>query len=194
MSPIAFFDFDGTITRHDTLITFGRFARGDAHFIKSLLSASPWLVLWKIGLIGNALAKEKLFGHLFKGMGSEEFHSLAEAFATEIDGDLRPDTMAVLKRHRAQAHRIVIVSASIGTWIEPWAKRHGIDCVIATQVEVDGEGRLTGHFATPNCHGREKVRRIKAIFTELGNVKTYAYGDSAGDDAMLQFVKNPQKV
>lgn len=194
MTPIAFFDFDGTITRHDTFIAFGRFARGDALFIKGLLSASPWLALWKLGLISNARAKERLFGFLFKGMDGEVFRSLAVAFATKIDSDLRSGTMAMLRRHQAQAHRVAIVSASIDTWIWPWAKQHGINCVIATKAEVDGEGRLTWHFATHNCHGEEKVGRIRAMFGGLDDVETYAYGDSSGDDAMLQFVKHPQKV
>lgn len=194
MTPIAFFDFDGTITRHDTFISFGRFARGRVQFIKCMLQASPWLVLWKLGLISNSRAKEKLFGFLFKGIGSEEFNSLAEAFATKVDNDLRADTMALLRRHQEQSHRIAIVSASIDTWIRPWAKRHGINCVVATQAEVDSEGRLTGRFATPNCHGEEKVRRIKALFGDLGEVETYAYGDSEGDDAMLRFAKVPLKL
>jgi len=194
MTPIAFFDFDGTITCHDTFITFGRFALGDVQFIRGLLTASPWLVLWKLGLMSNARAKEKLFGFLFKGMEEEKFRSLADAFIEKIDNDLRAGTMAMLRLHQAQAHRVAIVSASIDTWIWPWAKRHGINCVIATKTEVDGEGRLTGHFATPNCHGEEKVRRIKAMFGGLEDVETYAYGDSSGDDAMLQFVKNPKRV
>ncbi len=194
MTPAAFFDFDGTITRHDTFVSFGRFARGDARFIMGLLLASPWLVLWKTGFISNARAKEKLFGFLFKGMDGKRFSSFAEAFADKIDGDLRADTMDAIRHHQARSHRVAIVSASVGTWIEPWAKRHGIGCVIATEAEVDGKGRLTGRFATPNCHGAEKVRRIKAVFGILENVETYAYGDSKGDDAMLRFAKYSHKI
>ncbi len=193
MTPIAFFDFDGTITRYDTFISFGRFAAGDTRFIICLLLASPWLVLWKIGIISNSRAKEKLFGLIFKGMDGKKFSLLARTFATRIDDDLRADTMETLKRHQAQSHRIAIVSASIDAWIKPWAEMHGINHVIATKVETDSAGRLTGRFSTPNCHGIEKVRRINDVFGSLEGIETYAYGDSAGDDAMLDSVRHPER-
>ncbi len=194
MTPIAFFDFDGTITRHDTFISFARYARGTVRFMIGLSLASPWLALWKLGLASNARAKEKLFGILFKGMNVGVFRSYAEAFATKVDNDLRTGTLKTLEKHRKQGHRIAIVSASINTWIEPWARQHGIDCVVSTEAEVGADGRLTGHFATPNCNGVEKVRRIKAMFGNLENVDTYAYGDSKGDDAMLKFAKHSEMI
>lgn len=91
-------------------------------------------------------------------------------------------------------HKVVIVSASIGAWIRPWAQSRGIDCVLSTEADSDKSGRLTGHFSTLNCHGHEKARRITEAFPDAAAAETYAYGDSSGDDAMLAFVKHPTKI
>ena len=192
--PIAFFDFDGTITVHDTFITFGRHALGLARLAVCIAAASPWLALWKIGIISNSTAKQRLFSLMFKGVSVDKFAELGESFAATIDQDLRPDTIAMIKKHQTMGHRIVIVSASIAHWIRPWAKSQGIRDVIATEADFDRNGRLTGHFATFNCHGQEKVDRILEQFPDAAEAETYAYGDSGGDDAMLSFAKHSMKI
>ena len=118
-----------------------------------------------------------------------------EAFADEIDKDLRADVMAVLKEHQSKGHRVCIVTASIGDWIRPWARRHGISDVIATEAEYNPfSGCLTGRFSTPNCHGAEKTARIRAVFPEVDECETWAYGDSAADSHMLELATHGVKV
>ncbi len=193
-NAIAFFDFDGTITKHDTLIRFGRFALGRMRLAYSIMASSPWLFLWKIGLISNSTAKQKLFSKMFKGMGKSEFSSLGESFVPLIDSDLRQSTIDLINKHKSSGHTIVIVSASIADWIRPWAEKQGFDAVIATEAETDLQDRLTGRFSTPNCHGKEKVNRIKERFRDLSQIETFAYGDSHGDDEMLAFACHAQKI
>jgi len=50
---------------------------------------------------------------------------------------------------------------------------------------VDSSGRLTGGFATPNCRGPEKVKRLRAIFGDDIRLAA-AYGDTGGDREMLK--------
>ena len=47
------FDFDGTLTRRDTLIAFIRFARGTTCLLRCLLQLLPWLLLMKLRLADN---------------------------------------------------------------------------------------------------------------------------------------------
>lgn len=194
MSAIAFFDFDGTITADDTFITFGKFALGKTGFAKKILQAAPWLILWKLGIISNFKAKEKLFGFIFKGMAADRFLCLCNEFIPEIEKSLRPETMQKLIVHQQKGDRVVIVSASIKDWIEPWARLHNINEVLATEAEVDAQGRLSGRFSTLNCHGQEKVRRINLALGDLTGTDTFAYGDSRGDDAMLALAKHSVRV
>lgn len=191
---IAFFDFDGTITRHDTFIKFAKFSVGHTRFYISILKSIPTLCLWKLGLKSNSEAKESLFARLYKGMDYLQFKQYGETFAKIVNRDTRPEIVEALRVHYQSGHRIVIVSASIGDWIRPWASHNNVYNVIATEVEVDTNGCLTGRFLTANCHGSEKVVRIKQMFPDIENMKTWAYGDSRGDDEMLSIVNHPNRV
>src|SRR5207247_1629419 len=66
----------------------------------------------------------------------------------------------------------------------PIGRRLGFDAVLATRLEVDGAGVLTGQLAGANCRGPEKVARLRAWRGDT-LVVAYAYGDSAGDREML---------
>ena len=194
MREIAFFDFDGTLTKHDTLFEFAKFSVGKTALYRALIMSIPSILLWKFGYIDNSKAKETLFGHLYKGMDYAEFRKYGEDFAKVIDSDLRSDVMDYLHRHQEQGREVVIVSASIADWIKPWAAENGVLKVISTEAEVDSSGRLTGRFLTPNCHGYEKVKRIGQEFPHIEDSRTWGYGDSSGDDYLLDFVNYPYKV
>lgn len=191
---IVFFDFDGTITDNDTFISFGRYVCGNVRFFAGLVAALPWIVMWKCGLISNSEAKQRLFGQLYRGMKYERFRSYGEAFAAQIDKLTRRSTISLIYKHIQRGHTVVIVTASVADWVRPWALSHGITDVIATEAAVDGDGKLTGKFSTPNCYGSEKVRRIKERFPEITECETYAYGDSSGDDEMLRFVHHGRRL
>lgn len=80
-------------------------------------------------------------------------------------------------------------------WIAPWAKGYGVDTLLTTAPEVDrATGRLTGRFLGANCHGAEKARRITERFGSLKDAEVWAYGDSAGDDAMLALADHPCRI
>ena len=59
---------------------------------------------------------------------------------------------------------------------------------IATLLEVDASGRLTGRYEGGNCRGEEKIRRLRLWMVEndLGDARLWAYGNSRGDLRMLR--------
>lgn len=191
---IALFDFDGTITVGDTFISFARYAVGCKAFAKAFIRALPWLVAWKVRMISNSAAKQRLFSLLYRGMPIEVFQSKCAGFAALIDSDLKVVTMQAVERHKRSGHQVVIVSASVEDWIRPWAASHGLQQVIGTQIEVDSSGCLTGRFVSPNCHGPEKVTRIHRAIPDLAGCEVWAYGDSAGDEPMLALADHPVHV
>lgn len=182
---IALFDFDGTLTSKDTFIEFGLFVVGKWNFYKALMINVTFLAGWKLGIIPNYKAKEKLFGSLFKGMTLEEFNGKCEAFSRKIDTFLHPVGYDNMKKHLKEGIPVYIVSASIENWIKPWAKKHGVADVIATVIEVDYDGKLTGCFSSKNCSGEEKVNRIRVEIKNIDGCDIWSYGDSKGDDEML---------
>lgn len=191
---VAFFDFDGTITRRDTFIEFAKFCLGKKCLYAAILKNSIYLVMWKLGLLSNSDVKQRLFSTLYKGKDYEWFKTSGIRFKKIIDNDLNPDVLIKLRQHKAYGHLVVIVSASIPEWICPWAAANGADAVIGTEIEVDKKGIITGEFLTPNCLGEEKANRIRSMFPDVDNFESWGYGDSDGDNQMLGMVTHATRV
>lgn len=181
---IAFFDFDGTITTKDSLEDFICFAVGKPKYYLGLLAQSPMLVAYKLKLLANHKAKAKLMAHYFKGWSEQEFTQIAEDYCEKaLHKIIKKDALERLQWHQQQGDKVVLVSASMRHWLGPWAHKQGID-LLCTELEVEN-GQLTGAFATNNCYGPEKARRIHSAYQLDGYEKIYAYGDSSGDKEML---------
>jgi len=181
---LCLFDFDGTITTDDSLIKFIRYAVGDIKAIWGILLLSPMLISYKLKLIPNDQAKQRVIAHFFKGMAEQQFRNIAKEYSlTQINTILRPKAMAKIAWHKEQGHTIVIVSASIECWLKPWCDKNEVD-LIATKLEIK-EGIVTGRFLTKNCYGFEKARRVKHAYILEHYDLIYAYGDSRGDQELL---------
>lgn len=187
MRTIAIFDFDGTLTRKDTFIEFIRFCHGSFKLYLGLILLSHYLISYKLGLYPNYKAKQKVFSFFFKGMRYENFYKKGISFSSIIPSFLKQEQMKKLKEHQEYKHDIYIVSASIKEWIMPWCELNGINNIICTEIEVDKNQLLTGKFKTQNCYGAEKVKRFVEIEPNRNNYYLYAYGDSRGDKAILNF-------
>ncbi len=182
---IAFFDFDGTITTKDTLLEFIKFYRGTARFYMGFLIYSPFLIAYKLKIIPNYVAKQKVLQHFFKGESVERFLQQCNAFADQVLPKLiRPKALEEIRRLKEANAVIVVVSASAENWITKWANVNGLR-LIGTRLATDGKV-LTGSLNGANCYGDEKVCRIKAEYDLSVYNEIYCYGDSAGDKQMLQ--------
>lgn len=184
VDTIAIFDLDGTLTRRDTLL--------------------PWLVqmqpcgslVWHLPyylyqyaayrLSGGAADryKERIIGTVVRGWSYEEGVLRGAAFADQIDQMLRHEAVRRLEQHQRDGHQTVLLTASTDLAVSSWAMRWGFDLVLSTELEL-AEGVYTGRFATPNCKGAEKVRRLDLALPEWRTVTTYGYGDSASDRDFL---------
>lgn len=184
---IAIFDFDGTLTTKDTLLEFIKFACGIKAFYIGFFLHSPLLILMKLGLYPNWEAKQKVFSWFFKGMPYTTFAKYGEDFAEVIKTIMKETTLAILRKHQSEGADIYVISASVDEWVRPFCMQLGIKDVIATQIETDSKGMLTGRFASPNCYGKEKVRRFLEIEPSRSEYYLYAYGDSRGDKEIILF-------
>lgn len=182
---VALFDFDGTITRNDSLIEFILYAKGLRRFVMGFFLMSPVILSYKIGLIPNHRAKQIVISHFFKGMPEDRFKEKAGEYALlRIAGNVRKPAMERLRWHRKEGHRVIVVSASMECWLEKWCDKNGFE-LIGTRLEYSN-GVVTGNFATKNCYGPEKVARVKELL-DLSSCDTiYAYGDSRGDRELLE--------
>lgn len=181
---IAFFDFDGTITKADTFFGFLRYAVGFKLFFYKSLLAMPILLIYKLHIISNSKAKEKVFSIFFKGWRYEEFKQKATEYSLSVmPKEIRKEAHRKIRWHFEKNHEVVIVSASMEEWILPWAKAKGLK-VISTKPEVI-DCEITGRFATANCYGPEKANRIREQYDLELYDHIFAYGDSRGDREMI---------
>jgi HAD superfamily hydrolase (TIGR01490 family) len=181
---IAFFDFDGTITTKDTYLEFIKFSKGTLRFLTGFMLYSPLLVGYVLKLVPNQLMKEKVFRYYFKNTPLDRFQEWCDAFATQkVPALIRPKALEELKKLQQSGTTVVIVSASFGNWIQKWASDNNFQ-LIATKPQVQN-GRLTGAIDGKNCHGDEKVRRIRENYALQQYDTIYAYGDTSGDKPML---------
>ena len=181
---IAFFDFDGTITSKDTLTEVIKFQKGNFSFYIGILLNMPWLIGYKLGLIPNDAAKQRLLKYFFGGMEAEDFQRKCDDFAsTRLTRLIRSEALGEIRKLKAENTEIVIVSASAGNWISAWSDSLLLK-LVSTSLEIK-DGRMTGRIEGKNCHGQEKVRRIREKWNldEFGEI--YAYGDSEADKPML---------
>lgn len=184
---IAAFDFDGTITTKDTLLEFIKFTKGTVSFYSGFLLHAPVLIAFKLKLYPNWKAKQRIFSYFFKGMRYTEFCKKGEEFAGIIEKMIHPSKLNDIRRHQEDGNTVYVISASIDEWVAPWCKKAGIDHVLGTKIEVDGNGILTGRFLSPNCYGKEKVNRLLEKEPDRDSYILYAYGDSRGDRELLAF-------
>ena len=188
-NSLTLFDFDGTITKRDSLADFSKYYLGSFEYYKGLLILSPILLAYKLKIIPNHVAKEKLTSYFFKGLDSIYFQNIANTYSIEqIDKIIRPEALERIKWHQEKGHKTVVVSASMECWLSGWCKKNKLE-LIATKLESKNN-RLTGKFSTKNCYGIEKVNRIKEKYNLEDYEVIYAYGDSKGDKEMLSIADN----
>ena len=182
---VAAFDFDKTISTRDNVVPFLRALVGRARLARALLAISPRLVRAALDDDRRDAAKVALVRHTLRGYDAARVTEVAAAFARDVVArHLRPEVVERVAWHRGQGHEVVIVSASLKNYLDPIGVGLGVSAVLATELAVGDDGRLTGELAGPNVRGAEKVRRLEAW---LGDRPAFvwAYGDSSGDHELL---------
>lgn len=181
---IAFFDFDGTITTKDTLLEIIKYQKGNLLFYIGFLVNAPFLIAYKLKIISNRTAKQQVLKFFFNKTQLILFQKKCDDFATEkLPALIRPKALIEIKKLQELNAEVVIVSASAANWLQQWANE--IDAkLICTHLVIKNE-KLTGNIEGENCHGEEKVKRIKAEYDLAQYDEIYCYGDTSGDKTML---------
>ena len=182
---IAFFDFDGTITKDDSTAKFIRYFVGDIAFIKGIIILLPMIIAYKLKIVTNNEIKKRLITYFFKGIDIIYFTEKAKEFSLNmLDPLIRKKALDRINWHKSNGDKLVIVSASINLWLLPWCKKNKIS-LLATELEILNN-KITGNLISKNCYGPEKVIRILKSYDLLKYDYIYAYGNSRGDYEMLE--------
>lgn len=181
---LALFDFDGTITTHETMPGFMRRAVTPLRRALGVPVFAPMLAGYRMGLVSGTAIRSAVTMFGFRGVPVAQVHAAGERFATEyLPTALRPEAMQRIAWHQAQGDKVVLVSGGLDVYLAPWCRQHGLD-LICSALETRGD-RLTGRYRGAQCVSEEKARRVRERYDLAAYAQCYAYGDTHEDDAML---------
>lgn len=193
---IAAFDFDGTITRRDTLLPFLVRACGAGTVARAVSQVAPTAARARLGRLEHDLhhrdaVKVELLDALMRGRDGAWLAEEGEAFARTLPRRFRPEMAEQIRWHRDHGHELVMVSASLGTYLRPLGASLGFDHVIAVELAVGEDGRLTGALERPNVRGPEKAARLLEWLDGDDVGFLWGYGNSSGDAELLAMADVP---
>ena len=188
---LAVFDFDGTMIRGDSIVSYLWFARK-----KGLLSL-PYLVraglfgaLSQAGIVSRQRAKSAALSFR-KTLSEAQKTALDQAFAKTLLKQIRPEALSAMKDHRRLGDLVVLLSASTDHYMRYVAQGLPVDRLICST--TDESGRVLR-----NVRGKEKVAALRELLDELPEEADLSlstgYGDSASDLPLLFLLGRPYLV
>ena len=168
------YDFDNTIYRGDSSVDFFRHCA--AKFPRAYLSAiaaAPWFAAMVLGLAEKTRVKERFYRYLRQ---VPDVREEVERFWLTHDKNLKAWYFAQKREDD------LIISASPEFLLEPLMNRLGL-ALIASRVVPE-----TGVYEGLNCHGEEKVRRMREAEPET-QIDGF-YSDSKSDTPLAKLARN----
>ena len=191
---VAVFDFDGTLTRTDTMAPFLREVAGTPALLRAFAADAIRMTLAAAGRGSRDDAKERMLQRLIGGRQHAELVAHGRDYGARVAKErLRSEMVARLRWHEREGHEVAIVSASLDVYVDRAAELLGVPHVLCSRLEVDADGRVTGRIVGGNCRGPTKLARIREHFG-TGGYELWAYGDSAGDAQMFAAADHPVRV
>jgi HAD superfamily phosphoserine phosphatase-like hydrolase len=189
MKQLFLYDFDGTITKMDSLFDFLRFSSSSGRYFLSMLLFSPLFIAAILGILPNAKVKRWLVSHFLKGKTRAELRTLSLEYRDFIFGEkvMRVRALGSIDENLEKGP-VYIVSASLDIWLEDIARYLGVG-LICTRAHYENNV-FDGSFSTPNCNYEEKPKRVRQEIDLSAFEHIHYYGDSKGDMAMKDVATN----
>ncbi|HET6633082.1 MAG TPA: HAD family hydrolase [Rhodanobacteraceae bacterium] len=181
---LALFDFDGTITTHETMPVFLRRSTSRRRKTFGAVLFVPLVVGYKAGLISGTTIRRLLVRFAYRGVPSEALAMAGSAFARGyLAGVLRPEAVSRIAWHKSQGHRVVVVSGGLDVYLRPWCEAQGLE-LLCSSLQQRG-GILTGRFRGKQCVLAEKAHAVRKHYNLASHGTIYAYGDTHEDEHLL---------
>ena len=168
------YDFDNTIYRGDSSVDFFRHCA--AKFPRAYLcavAAAPWFAAMLLGLADKTRVKQRFYRYL---RHVPDVREEVERFWLTHDKNLKEWYFAQKREDD------LIISASPEFLLEPLMNRLGL-ALIASRVVPE-----TGVYEGLNCHGEEKVRRMREADPET-QIDGF-YSDSKSDTPLAKLARS----
>lgn len=109
---------------------------------------------------------------------------------------LHERALGLVERHRSAGDLLAIVTSTNEFVTRPIANLFGVPTLIATELERDGEGRVTGRIRGTPAFREGKIERVERWLDGLGRRlqgfgRSTFYSDSTNDLPLLERVSHP---
>lgn len=192
----AFFDLDDTLTRSNI------YQKLVARYLMTHVSAG------NVGKIPRLVAKRILLKHgyfylaairLLKGIRVSEFLRGFYGYIRKHKKELfYPEMLELIQRHQDEGNKVFIISEEPQDILDPISRMLGVPCFGTVLEKKQGvfTGEIIGHIMKGEFKRERMIELAKKYNIDLE--KSYAYGDSRHDYAMLRSVGhgalvNPKK-
>ncbi len=187
----VFFDLDKTLLDVNSGSQWLRheFAAGRVT-IWQVVQALVWLMFYHF--FGADMRKPlKLAMKSLKGVPeSTIIERSADFYNSHMTGHLRPGAREALEQHRAQGHKLVLLTSSSVYLARIVSDELKLDGYLATTLGVDDTGHMTGEPGGTICFGSGKVELAQQYLDENGGTlgESAFYTDSYTDLPMMEVV------
>ncbi len=192
----AFFDLDDTLTRSNI------YQKLVAQYLMRHVSTG------NLGKIPRLIAKRLLLKHgyfylaairMLKGISVAEFLKGFSSYVKKHKKELfYPEMLTLIAQHKEDGNKVFIISEEPQEVLDPIASLLGVPCFGTLLEKEKGvfTGRVIGHLMKDEYKREKMIELAKKHHLDLS--KSYAYGDSYHDYAMLRSVGhaalvNPKK-
>ena len=194
---VALFDLDRTLVRMETASLFVRYRRdrGEATF-RDTVRVAYWAAQYTFGRIDASDVAARALAALSGLPEAELVRQCEEWFPKYVAQHICARARRAVDTHLFRGNDVAIVTGASPYAARPVARALGIEHVVASDLEVDGSGLLTGRFVEPLCYGIGKKLLALRLGRRLGFTLEEAmfYSDSATDLPLLQAVGEPVAV
>ena len=195
---LALFDLDGTLIEKDSDHAFGE------HLV-----ACGWADAAEFAAANDRFYQQYLAGALdidayidfatrpWRNRSAAEQAEVLRSFMSEVMRPvLRERSRALVRSHLGAGDRVAIVTATNEFITRPIADAFGVETLIATELERDAGGRVTGRIRGVPSFREGKITRVEQWLATQGTCladcgDSVFYSDSTNDLALLQAVSEP---
>lgn len=198
----AIFDFDKTIAKGDSLSYFCLHTYKKKYIsLFSLLLSTLYGLGWFLNLVSAKKSKEKaLIG--INNLSNDDVENIIDGFYNEVIlNNIYKDAIKEILDLKKKGYKILIVSASPAFYLTKTKELLQYDDLIGTEVYYK-DNKYKNVIIGNNCHGQEKIKRIRDYFEKHNIIydkdNIISFSDSSSDIPLLDFagkanVINPNK-
>jgi phosphatidylglycerophosphatase C len=190
---LVLFDFDKTLTTKDSFIEFLKFSTPKHKFYWNLFLLSPTFVGYTLKLIDAQSLKNKFLYRFYCNIRESDLKNIGKEFSSKrIPKILNIPIYKRLKAHKNKGCKIVIVSASLDIWLEPWAKQHGVD-LICTKAHYNNN-TFTGRINGLNVKKQVKKELVLKHYDLSSFQNIIVYGNKNLDEYLFKLANNKENI